>query len=83
MPTPRERHLEMLAPEKYVAKLQEPAIPEDKDSSDLGQLPTYNAYSPDGDVTGQLVYVNYGMPADYERLEELGVDVTGKLVIAR
>ena len=83
MPTPRQRHLEMLAPENYVAKLQEPAIPEDKDSSDLGQLPTYNAYSPDGDVTGQLVYVNYGMPADYERLEELGVDVKGKLVIAR
>ena len=83
MPTPRERHLEMLAPEKYVAKLQEPAIREDKDSSDIGQLPTYNAYSPDGDVTGQLVYVNYGMPADYERLEELGVDVNGKLVIAR
>ena len=83
MPTPRERHLEMLEPEKYVATLKEPAILEDKDSSDLGQLPTYNAYSPDGDVTGQLVYVNYGMPADYERLEELGVDVSGKLVIAR
>ena len=83
MPTPRERHLEMLEPEQYVATLKEPAIPEDKDSSDLGQLPTYNAYSPDGDVSGQLVYVNYGMPADYERLEELGVDVKGKLVIAR
>ena len=83
MPTPRQRHLEMLAPENYVAKLEGPAIPDDKDSSDLGQLPAYNAYSPDGDVTGQLVYVNYGMPADYERLEELGVDVKGKLVIAR
>ncbi len=83
MPTPRERHLELLAPESYVAKLQEPAIPEDKDSSDEGQLPSYNAYSPDGDVTAQIVYVNYGMPADYEELDELGIDVKGKIVLAR
>ena len=83
MPTPRERHLELLAPESYVAKLEEPAIPEDKDSSDEGQLPSFNAYSPDGDVTGQIVYVNYGMPADYEVLDELGIDVNGKIVLAR
>ena len=83
MPTPRERHLELLAPESYVAKLKEPALPEDKDSSDEGQLPSFNAYSPDGDVTGQIVYVNYGMPADYEVLDELGIDVNGKIVLAR
>ena len=83
MPTPRERHLELLAPESYVAKLEEPALPEDKDSSDEGQLPSFNAYSPDGDVTGQIVYVNYGMPADYEVLDELGIDVKGKIVLAR
>ena len=83
MPTPRERHLELLAPEGYVAKLKEPALPEDKDSSDEGQLPSYNAYSPDGDVTGQIVYVNYGMPADYEVLDELGIGVEGKIVLAR
>lgn len=83
MPTPRERHLELLAPISYIAKLKEPALPEDKDSSDEGQLPSYNAYSPDGDVTGQIVYVNYGMPADYEVLDELGIDVKGKIVLAR
>ena len=75
MPTPRERHLELLEPERYAATLKEPAIAEDKDSSDEGQLPTYNAYSPDGDVTAQLVYVNYGMPDDYKKLAELGIDV--------
>ncbi len=83
MPTPRERYLELLEPEKYVPTLQEPAIAEDKDSSDPGQLPSYNAYSPDGDVTAQIVYVNYGMPADYEKLEELGIEVEGKIVLAR
>ena len=83
MPTPRERLLELVEPEHYVATLKEPAIPEDKDSSDAGQLPTYNAYSPDGDVTAQLVYVNYGMPADYEKLAELKIDVKGKIVLAR
>ena len=83
MPTPTARRLELLEPEYFFAELEEPAIPEDKDSSDLDQLPTYNAYSAEGDVTGQIVYVNYGMPADYEVLEKLGVGVEGKIVLAR
>ena len=82
-PTPKERALELTAPEKYQAKLKEPVIPEDPDSGDENQLPTYNAYSGDGDVTAQLVYVNYGVPADYEQLAKMGVDVKGKIVIAR
>ena len=82
-PTPTERVLEMTEPKRFRAALKEPAIPEDPDSSDANQLPTYNAYSIDGDVTGQLVYVNYGVPADYEELTRLGVDVKGKIVIAR
>lgn len=82
-PTPKERILELTSPDKYQAKLKEPAIPEDPDSGDQNQLPTYNAYSGDGDVTAQLVYVNYGVPADYDQLAKLGVDVKGKIVIAR
>ena len=82
-PTPKERLLEMIEPVRFTAQLKEPAIPEDPDSGDAGQLPTYNAYSADGDVTGQLVYVNYGVPADYEELKKMGVDVKGKIVIAR
>ena len=82
-PTPKERVLEMVTPTAYQARLKEPAIPEDPDSGDAGQLPTYNAYSGDGDVTAPLVYVNYGIPADYEQLEKMGVDVRGKIVIAR
>ncbi|MEN3335806.1 MAG: N-acetylated-alpha-linked acidic dipeptidase [Blastocatellia bacterium] len=82
-PTPKERLLELVAPTTYTAQLKEPAIAEDPDSSDQGQLPTYNAYSTDGDVTGPLVYVNYGLPADYDELAKLNVDVKGKIVIAR
>jgi N-acetylated-alpha-linked acidic dipeptidase len=82
-PTPRERVLELVSPEKYQARLKEPAIAEDPDSSDENQLPAYNAYSGDGDVTAQLVYVNYGVPADYEQLARMGVEVKGKIVIAR
>lgn len=82
-PTPKERVVELISPEKYQAKLKEPVIPEDPDSSDENQLPTYNAYSGDGEVTAQLVYVNYGIPADYEQLAKMGVDVKGKIVIAR
>ena len=82
-PTPKERLLELLSPAKFTAALKEPALAEDPDSGDAGQLPTYNAYSGDGDVTAPLVYVNYGVPADYEQLARLGVDVKGKIVIAR
>jgi N-acetylated-alpha-linked acidic dipeptidase len=66
-----------------VLKLQEAGVSEDPDSTDTGALPTFNAYSADGDVTAELVYVNYGTPEDYEQLAKLGVDVKGKIVIAR
>jgi N-acetylated-alpha-linked acidic dipeptidase len=83
-PTPTERVLEMVAPTRFTAKLAEPALPEDSTSGQTDeQLPTYNAYSIDGDVTGELVYVNSGVPADYDELERRGVDVKGKIVIAR
>jgi N-acetylated-alpha-linked acidic dipeptidase len=83
-PTPRVRRLEMVAPTRFTAVLEEPALTEDRTSAQRDeQLPTYNAYSIDGDVTGELVYVNYGVPADYEELERRGIDVTGKIVIAR
>lgn len=83
-PTPKTRVLELLSPEKFTAKLEEPDLKEDATSNQKSeQLPTYNAYSIDGDVTGDLVYVNYGVPADYEELEKRGIDVKGKIVIAR
>jgi N-acetylated-alpha-linked acidic dipeptidase len=83
-PTPVLRRLEMVAPARVVATLTEPPIPEDSTSGQTQeQLPPYNAYSIDGDETGELVYVNYGVPADYEDLERRGIDVRGKIVIAR
>src|SRR6267154_2271541 len=83
-PTPKRRLLELVAPTRYSAKLREPALQEDPTSNQRDeQLPTYNAYSRDGDVTAPLVYVNYGLPDDYERLQRLGVSVQGAIVIAR
>ncbi|HKV42860.1 MAG TPA: transferrin receptor-like dimerization domain-containing protein, partial [Blastocatellia bacterium] len=82
-PTPIERQVELIAPEHFVAQLKEPAISTDPTSGQAGQLPTYNAYSADGDVTAELVYVNYGMPTDYDELAKLGIDVKGKIVLAR
>jgi N-acetylated-alpha-linked acidic dipeptidase len=83
-PTPLVRVLELVAPTKFTAKLEEPAIKEDPTTNQKSeQLPTYNAYSADGDVTAPLVYVNYGVPADYDMLERLGVSVKGAIVIAR
>lgn len=83
-PTPKTRVVELVEPTRFVAKLQEPAVSVDPTSNQqVEQLPTYNAYSIDGDVAAPLVYVNYGVPEDYERLERLGVSVKGAIVIAR
>ncbi len=83
-PTPQERRLELLEPVRFTAVLKEPPEKVDPTSSQTDeQLPSYNAYSADGDVTGHLVYVNYGIPEDYEKLERLGISVKGAVVLAR
>ena len=83
-PTPKTRLLEMLSPKPFRATLKEPSLKEDGTSDqEAEQLPVYNCWSPDGDVTGELVFVNYGVPADYENLERMGIDVKGKIVIAK
>ncbi len=85
-PTPKHRELELIRPDgtKFIAKLKEPALKVDPTSDqEKEQLPTYNAYSKDGDVTGELVYVNYGAPADYDELDKMGISVKGKIVLAR
>ena len=84
-PTPEERAVELVeGGPKFAAKLQEPVVREDPTSNQQSeQLPTYNAYSIDGDVTAPLVFVNYGIPEDYEQLARLGVSVKGAIVIAK
>ena len=84
-PTPKVRELVLLQPERYEAKLIEPAVEGDSVSLAIKEegLPPFNAYSADGDVTAELVYVNQGLPRDYEELERRGIDVTGKIVLAR
>ncbi|NOT76471.1 MAG: M28 family peptidase [Cyclobacteriaceae bacterium] len=83
-PTPKVRILEMVSPTKFVARIAESTLKQDATSGQTSeQLPVYNAWSADGDVTGELVFVNYGVPADYEQLERLGIDVKGKIVIAK
>ncbi|HRW98292.1 MAG TPA: M28 family peptidase, partial [Cyclobacteriaceae bacterium] len=83
-PTPKVRVLEMVAPTRFKAKLVEPALKEDATSGQLKeQLPTYHGFSADGDVTAELVFVGYGVPSDYDELEKLGIDVKGKIVIAK
>jgi N-acetylated-alpha-linked acidic dipeptidase len=82
-PTPITRSLEMSGATNYKAKLKETPLKEDATSNQADQLPTYNCWSADGDVTAQLVFVNYGLPEDYETLAKYGIDVKGKIVIAK
>src|SRR6202140_471528 len=83
-PTPKARVVELLEPTRFTAKLQEPALAIDPTSNQQAeQLPVYHAYSSDGEATAPLVYVNYGIPADYEQLARMGISVSGAIVIAR
>jgi N-acetylated-alpha-linked acidic dipeptidase len=83
-PTPKERLVEMTEPAHFTAKLQEPPVAIDPTSNQQSeQLPIYHAYSIDGEATAPLVYVNYGIPADYEQLARMGISVNGAIVIAR
>ncbi|MCU1284183.1 MAG: Glutamate carboxypeptidase [Acidobacteriales bacterium] len=83
-PTPKTRIVEMLEPTRFTAKLEEPTLPNDPTTGQKSeQLPTYNAYSRDGDVTAPLVFVNYGVVEDYEKLQRNGVSVKGAIVIAK
>lgn len=84
IPQPLEVQLQLLGPHPYIARLHEPAIPEDPNSSQHADaLAPYIAYGADGDVSGSLVYVNYGLQDDYKELARRGIDVKGKIVIAR
>ena len=82
-PMPITRQLEMSGATNYKAKLKETPLKEDATSGQTDQLPTYNCWSADGDVNAQLVFVNYGLPEDYETLAKYGIDVKGKIVIAK
>ncbi len=82
-PTLRHHQLELTAPTRFVANLMEAPIPGDATSARADAMPAYNVYGADGDVSGELVYVNYGMDEDYRELARLGVDVQGKIVIVR
>ncbi|XOV91652.1 MAG: transferrin receptor-like dimerization domain-containing protein [Bacteroidota bacterium] len=83
-PTPKVRLLEMVSPTTYKAALEEPPVEGDLSSNLTDEaLPPYNCFSIDGDVTAELVFVNYGLPADYDELEKLGIDVKGKIVLAK
>lgn len=83
LPYPIEVRVEMIAPTHYLAVGKEESWEWDKDSYETNIVAGYNAYSPDGDVTADLVYVNKGLPDDYKKLAEMGISVEGKIAIAR
>ncbi|HAF23030.1 MAG TPA: glutamate carboxypeptidase [Blastocatellia bacterium] len=84
LPYPKQPSVvELIAPRRERLTVRETAIPEDPSSSNPKIIPLFNGYSPSGDVTAPLVYVNYGLPPDYEALKKLGIDVKGKIAIAR
>ena len=83
LPYPIEVRIEMIAPSQYLAVGKEESWEWDKDSFETNIVAGYNAYSPDGDVTADLVYVNRGLPEDYQKLAEMGISAEGKIAIAR
>jgi len=83
-PEPLTRELELLYPYQFTASLTEDSLEEDPSTSVIDDLlPPYNAFSIDGEAEGELVFVNYGTPADYEILERYGISVAGKIAISK
>src|SRR4051812_39260178 len=78
---PEDIQVSMTKPYARAATVKEKQFPWMQDYRDV--IPAYNAYSPPGDVTGQVVYANYGLPQDYAELDKLGVSVAGKIVLVR
>ena len=83
LPRPIERSVTLISPERYELRLVEPPYDEDKDLTKDGVLPPFHAYAADGEVTGEIVFVNYGLPGDYKVLDSLGISVRGKIVLAK
>ena len=84
LPTPKTRELELLSPTQYTATLTEDSLAEDASTSRREKLlPPYNAFSIDGEVEAELVFINYGRPEDHEVLERYGIDISGKIAIAK
>ena len=83
-PTPKKQALKLVAPTRFTARLHEPAVDGDRTSGRTKDaLPPYLVYGADGDVTGELVYANQGMPDDYNELDRHGISVKRSIVIAR
>lgn len=80
---PKKVTLHMVQPERIELSLQEESLDMDKDSSSAGMFPAFHGYSASGTASGQIVYVNYGRPEDFERLDELGISTEGRVVLAR
>ncbi len=84
LPTPKTRELELVAPHSYTATLREDSLPEDPSTGIREELlPPYNAFSAEGEVEAELVFINYGRPEDHEYLERHGIDLAGKIAIAK
>ena len=83
LPWPKQRRIDIVAPDQLKLEVEEEKIRGDQWADKPGILPAYNAYSPSGDVTGEIVYVNFGIPSDYDTLKKLGIDVKGRIVLAR
>lgn len=84
LPYPRNPSVvELVAPRRERLQVREDIVTQDPTSSSKKIVPLFNGYGASGDITAPLVYVNYGLPNDYEALKKAGVDVKGKIVIAR
>ena len=83
LPYPKKVKITLVEPDTVELSLEEPSWRFDKDSRDSRSVTPFNAYSPSGDVTAQVVYVNRGLPDDYESLRELGLGVKGKIALVR
>ena len=75
--------IEIVTPSRDILNQKEDIILDDPFTTDPELWKGWNAFSGSGDVTAEVIYANYGRKQDFEQLKELGVEVKGKIVIAR
>ena len=80
---PGESYLEIVEPKRQPLSMMEDVLEEDPYSSDKDLWKGWNAYSGSGEVTAEVIYANYGRKEDFEKLQDMGIDISGKVVIAR
>jgi N-acetylated-alpha-linked acidic dipeptidase len=83
LPYPKKAEFKITQPIQFTGPTPEAGFIGDKDSFGPDVIKPFHAYSPSGEAEGQVVYANYGLPEDYEKLDQLGISARDRIMLVR